>query len=68
MKERYEERIEEIESERDNLSEQLETVQTELKTAKAQGTGSTAAGLAVSGDLLDEVSLWLLMFKRMKNL
>ncbi|XP_060552351.1 FK506-binding protein 15-like [Ruditapes philippinarum] len=73
MKERYEERIEEIESERDNLSEQLETVQTELKTAKAQGTGSTAAGLAVSGDLLDEVSLCCLqsttlsLMKRMQE-
>ena len=57
MKERYEERIEEIETERDNLSEQLDTVQAELKTARAEGTGSTVAAPAVDGNLLDEVSM-----------
>lgn len=46
MKERYEEQIEELESERDSLTEKLET-------AKAEGGGTS--GGAGTGNLLEEV-------------
>lgn len=56
MKERYEERIEEIETERDNLGEELENVQSQVKSLKAQGTSSPVAVAAGTENLLEEVS------------
>ncbi|XP_053379992.1 FK506-binding protein 15-like isoform X2 [Mercenaria mercenaria] len=68
MKERYEEHIEEIETQRDHLSEQLENVQSELKSVRTEGSGSTLAASAGTGNLLEEVKkIMNTVYKEMRD-